>query len=284
MKQILTLFMSLLLCTAVQAEQPLPRLRLATTTSTQNSGLLEVLNPPFEKQCGCVVDVIAVGTGKALRLGANGDVDVVLVHAPAAEEAYMAKGAFVDRRPVMHNDFVIVGPQTDPARLGQQQSAAAALKRLAATRHLFISRGDDSGTNKKEIALWKQMGINPSGRWYIAVGQGMGATLQIASEKQGYTLTDRGTWLAMKDRLNLIVVFEGDPALYNPYHVMMVNPERYPDTQAELARAYMDYLTGPQGQAVIAGFRIDGERLFHPDVLPVGEAGSEQPSRNQPSR
>ncbi|RME32868.1 MAG: tungsten ABC transporter substrate-binding protein [Gammaproteobacteria bacterium] len=267
MKRIFVLITSLVIGVAVQAGEPVPRLRLATTTSTLNSGLLDRLNPVFEKQCGCHVDVIAVGTGKALRLGANGDVDVVLVHAPEAEERYLAEGAFVDRRPVMHNDFVIVGPKSDPARLRQQKSAAAALKRLAAVRNAFISRGDDSGTNKKEIALWRQIGINPSGRWYLSVGQGMGATLQIASEKQGYTLTDRGTWLAMKDRLDLEIAFEGDPLLYNPYHVMMVNPQRYPDVQVDLARAYIDFLTGPEGQRIIAEYRLHGEQLFHPDAL-----------------
>jgi tungstate transport system substrate-binding protein len=245
------------------------RLRLATTTSTDNSGLLKALNPPFEQAHDAKVDVIAVGTGKALKMGQNGDVDVVLVHAPPAEEAFVAAGFGVERAPVMHNDFVLIGPAADPAG-ARGNVAAAALARIAKAGATFVSRGDDSGTHKKEKALWAAADIVPKGRWYLAVGQGMGAVLTIADDKDAYTLTDRGTYLAYRDKLGLTVLVEGDPALFNPYHVIIVNPARHPHVKLDLARAYVAYLTGP-GQSVIAGFKAHGRQLFHPDVIPAPE-------------
>ncbi|NQT87056.1 substrate-binding domain-containing protein [bacterium] len=244
-------------------------LRLATTTSTQNSGLLEVLLPPFEKAHGVKVAVLAVGTGKALKLGENGDVDVVLVHAPEAEKAFVDAGFGVDRRAVMHNDFVIVGPGADPAGLGNAGSAKEAFTLLTGGKAPFISRGDESGTHKKERAIWRLAGLAPTGAWYIETGQGMGDVLMMANEKLAYTLTDRGTWLAYADKLQLSVVFQGDPLLHNPYGAIAVNAERRPQVQKELARKFLDYLTGPEAQAIIAGFRIrkNGEQLFHPDAL-----------------
>jgi len=244
------------------------RLRLATTTSTENSGLLAVLNPVFEQRHGVEVDVIAVGTGKALRLGENGDVDVVFVHAPPAEEAFVAAGHGVGRRPVMHNDFVILGPPSDPAGARGARTAAEALRRIAAAGESFVSRGDDSGTHKKEKSLWDTAGASPGGRWYLAVGQGMGATLQIAADKLAYTLADRGTWLAYRGDTPLEVVLEGDPALFNPYHIIAVNPERHSHAKHGLARAYIEFVTGREGQRLVDRYRVDGERLFRPDAIP----------------
>ncbi len=240
------------------------RLRLATTTSTQDSGLLDHLHPAFEAATGIRVDVIAVGSGKALALARNGDVDVVLAHDPAAEEAFMAEGAGVDRRAVMENDFVIVGPAADPAGVAAAPTASDALARIAKAGAPFVSRGDQSGTHVKELGLFEAAGVAPGGAWYLSAGQGMGPVLQMADEKPGYTLTDRGTWLAMRGKLSLRLLHAGDPALKNPYHVMAVNPARHPHAQRELARAYSDFLTGADGQALIGGFKVDGEALFVP--------------------
>lgn len=242
------------------------RLRLATTTSTESSGLLAVLNPVFERRHDARVDVIAVGSGKALKLAQNGDVDVVLAHDPAGEIALIASGSGVDRRAVMHNDFVIVGPAGDPAGVRAAIDGADALRRIARAGEPFVSRGDQSGTHVKELALWQAAGIEPAGAWYLATGQAMGAVLQIADDKQAYALTDRGTWLAYRHRIDLALVHQGDPALFNPYHVIRVNPERHPHVRADLARAYADFLTGAEGKALIGSFRIDGESLFFPDT------------------
>ncbi|MDF1588872.1 MAG: substrate-binding domain-containing protein [Gammaproteobacteria bacterium] len=242
-------------------------LKLSTTTSTENSGLLAVLHPAFEAKYDVKVDVIAVGTGKALKIGSNGDVDVVFVHAPAAELKYVESGDFTDRKAVMHNDFVIVGPDSDPANLAQAVSAADALQRIAKTQASFISRGDDSGTHKKEKSVWKIAAVEPQGAWYIAAGQGMGAVLKIADEKQAYALTDRGTQIAYADKMSLNVVFEGDDVLFNPYHVMAVNPEKHNHVKYELASKYIEFVTSEQGQAIIAGFRKSDQQLFYPDAV-----------------
>ncbi len=243
------------------------RLRLATTTSTDNSGLLAELHPPFEKKYGVKVDVIAVGTGKALRLGENGDVDVVMVHAPAAEINFVNNGHGVQRLSVMHNDFVILGPPADPAGLGEAITLNEALNKLHDSGSYFVSRGDDSGTHKKEMLLWRAAGKEPAGDWYMAVGQGMGAVIQIANDRQAYTLSDRGTYLAHKDKIGLIPVFEGDPELFNPYHVIIVNPEKHPHVKLELAQKYVDFIRGETGQKIIREFRKGGETLFKPDVI-----------------
>lgn len=243
------------------------RLRVATTTSTENSGLLAALLPRFSARTGIDVHVLAVGTGQALRLGQNGDVDVVLVHAPAAEEKFVDAGFGVNRRAVMYNDFVIVGPNDDPARIAGAKDAAEALARIATGRHLFISRGDDSGTHKKERALWKESALEPDGAWYREAGQGMGKVLQIAAELGAYTLTDRGTWIAYKDQLPLRVIFQGDPLLYNPYGVIAVNPERFPDINYAGAMLFIAWLTSPEGQKLIADYRIAGQTLFTPMAI-----------------
>lgn len=254
----------MLLATTAFAEQ---HLKLSTTTSTDNSGLLGVLNPAFEKKYGVKVDVIAVGTGKALKIGSNGDVDVVFVHAPAAELKYVESGDFIDRKAVMHNDFVLVGPTTDPAAIAQVKTAVEALKHIADTKSDFVSRGDDSGTHKKEKALWKSAAIEPQGAWYISAGQGMGAVLKMSDEKQAYALTDRGTQIAYADKMSLKVLFEGDEILFNPYHVMAVNPAKHDNVDYDLASKYIDFVTGEEGQTIIANFRMRDQQLFYPDAL-----------------
>ncbi len=239
-------------------------LRLATTTSTDNSGLLRDLLPLFEASSGYRVHVIAVGTGKALKLGQNGDVDVLLVHAPAAERAFVEAGYGVNHHQVMYNDFVVLGPANDPADVRHSGSATDAMQRIARHSTAFVSRGDDSGTHKKERQLWQAAGLEPHGKWYLEAGQGMGKVLQISAELSAYTLTDRGTWLAFRDKLPLQILFEGDPVLYNPYGVMAVNPLRYPDLNYAGATAFIDWLISDQGQARIGGFRLAGKKLFTP--------------------
>lgn len=242
-------------------------LKLSTTTSTDNSGLLAVLNPVFEKKFDAKVDVIAVGTGKALKIGSNGDVDVVFVHAPAAELKYVQSGDFIDRSAVMHNDFVVVGPASDPANIATAKNAAEAFIRIANSKTDFVSRGDDSGTHKKEKTLWENAGLTPEGKWYVAAGQGMGAVLKIADEKQAYALTDRGTQIAYAEKMSLKVLFEGDEVLFNPYHVMAVNPAKHDHVKYDLARKYIDFVTGEEGQSIINDFRMNGQQLFHPDAI-----------------
>ena len=241
---------------------------LATTTSTQDSGLLDVLVPAFEKETGYSVKTIAVGSGQALRLGEQGEADVVLAHSPPAEEDFMAAGHGIERQPVMHNDFMIVGPREDPAGIAGVSSAADALKRIAQSGAVFLSRGDQSGTNAQELALWKEAGVQPSGGWYQETGQGMGATLTIAEEKRGYTLSDRGTYLSQRHNLHLSILVQGDPGLFNIYHVMIVNPEKHSKVNADGARAFADFITSAQTQELIRGFGIDqfGEPLFVPDA------------------
>lgn len=249
--------------TAAHAEQ---RLRLATTTSTENSGLLAAIHPSFERAHGVVIDVIAVGSGRALELGGNGDVDVVLAHDPDAEAAFVASGAGVDRRAVMYNDFVIVGPPADPAAVGATSNATQAFAAIASRAQAFVSRGDKSGTHVKELAIWQAAGVTPGGPWYFSTGQGMGQALQMSTDKQAYTLTDRGTWIAYRNKLALKILHQGDPSLHNPYHVIAINPQRHPHVQAALAHAYADFLVSAEGQALIAGFKIENEQLFVPNA------------------
>lgn len=246
------------------------RIILATTTSTDNSGLLADILPIFTESTGIGVDVVAVGTGRALALGENGDADVVLVHAPSREIAWMEAGHGVNRRSVMYNDFVIVGPADDPAGIRGTDDAASALKAIADSGSLFISRGDDSGTHTKEKGIWQAAGIRPEGSWYSEAGQGMGAVMTIASESRGYTVADRGTWLSMKDKLDLIVVTEGDPVLFNPYGIMAVNPDRHGHVKYLESMVFIAWLTSPQGQKAIGNFMVNGELLFIPDAVPRG--------------
>jgi tungstate transport system substrate-binding protein len=241
---------------------------LATTTSTQDSGLLDVLVPAFELATGYVVKTVAVGSGQAMTMGRECNADVLLVHSPAAETEFMDAGSGVDRRLVMHNDFVIVGPASDPAGIKGTAKAADALAGIAAAEATFVSRADKSGTNSKELALWKAADITPTGAWYLESGQGMGATLQIASEKGGYTLTDRATYLALKDKLNLDILVEGEAGLLNVYHVISVNPAKCPGVNTAGATAFADYLVSADGQALIGEFGTQkfGQPLFVPDA------------------
>ena len=242
---------------------------LATTTSTQDSGLLDVLIPAFEGQTGFLVQVVSVGSGAALKLGEQGNADVLLVHSPAAEVTYMNNGFGSDRRLVMHNDFIVVGPADDPAGVKAATSTVDAFQKIAASGSQFISRGDASGTNTKELALWKSADITPAGQtWYVESGQGMGATLTIASEMAAYTLTDRATFLANQSNLQLALLYEGDNALLNIYHVIVVNHDMWPSTNLDGATSFANYITSPEGQALIGIYGVDkyGQPLFIPDA------------------
>ena len=243
---------------------------LATTTSTQDSGLLDVLVPAFESKTGYTVKTVAVGTGQALLMGEQGNADVLLVHDPTSEMAFMDKGAGIERQLVMHNDFIIVGPAADPAGIKGAASAADAFKKIAGAKATFVSRGDKSGTNSAELKLWKAAGLSPTkdDAWYLSTGQGMGATLTITSEKSGYTLTDRATYLANKANLSLDILVEKDPVLLNVYHVIIVNPEKWPKINLDGARAFAAYLVSTDGQALIGSFGLDkfGQALFTPDA------------------
>jgi tungstate transport system substrate-binding protein len=244
-------------------------LLLVSTTSTQDSGLLDVLLPAFEEVTGYTVQLVATGSGQALEMGRDGNADVILLHSPAAEEKFMQEGFGIDRRLVMHNDFVIVGPPNDPASLRTQPTLDAVFSKIFSSAATFVSRGDDSGTHVKELQLWKNAGLDPTGQpWYIETGQGQGFTLSIASEKEGYAITDRGTFLAYKPNVNLEIVFEGDPLLLNIYHVLTVNPDKFPKVNIEGAKAFSDFITSPQGQQIIAEFGVEqyGEPLFTPDA------------------
>ena len=241
---------------------------LATTTSTQDSGLLDSLVPRFEGQCRCRVKTIAVGTGQSLALGARGEADVVLVHAPALEKRYVSEGQFINRRLVMTNDFVIVGPPGDPAGLHELKALGAVFRKLGDGAVFFASRADSSGTHIMELNQWKAVGASPSGAWYLQVGQGMAATLRIASEKGAYTLTDRGTYLALRQGLQLDVAFEGAPELLNIYHVMEVNPEIWPNVNHDGGRAFADFMLAPETQRFIRSFGVQrfGQPLFIPQA------------------
>jgi len=270
---LLTLVTSLVLAATVHARAGRPAqsaIILATTTSTQDSGLLDVLVPRFEKERGIAIKVIAVGSGAALRMAARGDADVILVHAPAAERRYVEAGDLVDGRAVMHNDFVITGPGDDPAGIRALTSVNDVMRALAA-RGAFVSRGDDSGTHSQELALWAAARIDPrSIQRREETGQGMGATLSIADQRRAYTLTDRGTYLSLRRRLKLAILFQGDASLRNLYHVYAVNPARNPRIQRDAARTFIDFLVSPPIQQAIADFKRAeyGESLFFPDALP----------------
>ena len=248
-----------------------PNLILATTTSTQDSGLLDVLIPLFQQQTGYNVKVVAVGTGQALQMGQQGNADVLLVHAPSSEKTYMDGGFGKDRFLVMHNDFIVVGPSADPAAIRGDTDAVDAFNKIARSGSTFISRGDQSGTNAKELAIWKSAALDPAGTkpaWYVESGQGMGATLTIASEKAAYTLTDRATYLANKANLMLDLLVEKDSSLLNVYHVITVNPDKWPKVNYDGALAFAKWITSPATQDVIGKFGVDkfGQPLFVPDA------------------
>jgi len=247
------------------------QITLATTTSTQDSGLLDAIIPDFEKQYRIRVKVVAVGTGQAFAIGQKGDADVLLVHARAEEEKFVAEGWGGERRGVMHNQFLLLGPQNDPARIASSASIKAALAAIQTQQVSFVSRGDNSGTHKKELALWQEAGITPQGSWYLEAGQGMGDTLMLAHEKQAYTLADEATYLTMKDKLNLVVVQQGSPSLLNSYGVIAVNPQKFSEVNHQGALAFISYLTSVAGQKRIYNFgrAAYGKSLFIPDAVPL---------------
>jgi tungstate transport system substrate-binding protein len=244
---------------------------IQSTTSTQNSGLFEHILPLFTKKTGIEVRVVAVGTGQALKNAENGDGDVVLVHSQPDEEKFVADGWGVKRYPVMYNDFIIVGPGTDPAKIAGLKQAPEALKKIAEAKAPFASRADDSGTHKAELKLWNEAGVDPkasSGSWYLETGSGMGATLNTAVGKQAYALTDRGTWLAFANKDDFKILVEGDDKLFNQYGAILVNPAKHPNVKAKEGQAFIDWLVSPEGQAAIASYKIDGQQLFFPNARP----------------
>jgi tungstate transport system substrate-binding protein len=257
-----------LLCLSFTAQAQQKYITVASTTSTEQSGLFKHLLPEFEKKTGIQVRVVALGTGQAIDMGKRGDADVAFVHDRAAEEKAVAEGAYVDRREVMYNDFIIVGPKSDPAK-AKGSDVVAGLKRIAQAKAPFASRGDKSGTHSAELRLWKQAGVDPQqgkGSWYRETGSGMGPTLNTASGMNAYALTDRGTWLSFKNRGELGILVEGDRRLFNQYGVMLVNPAKHPHVKKAEGMAFINWVTSPEGQKAIADYKIGGEQLFFPNA------------------
>jgi tungstate transport system substrate-binding protein len=259
-----TLLLLVLFSSAAQADERF--ITLSSTTSTQDSGLFSYILPIFKTATGLNVHVVAVGTGQALAIGERGDADALLVHDRIGEDKFVAEGYGIDRRDVMYNDFVIVGPSADPAHIRGQKDARTALARIAAAKSLFASRGDDSGTNRMELRLWKSAGIQPDSHsgWYRDLGQGMGPTLNIAAGMNAYTLTDRATWANFKNRQGLEILTEGDPALFNPYGSILVNPAKWPQVKFSDAKMWHEWLTSKTGLDAITSYKINGEELFFP--------------------
>jgi tungstate transport system substrate-binding protein len=260
---------AILLCVGLGAQAQERFITVASTTSTEQSGLFGHLLPIYEKQTGVKVRVVALGTGQALDVGRRGDADVVFVHARAAEEKFLAEGQGVKRFPVMYNDFILIGPKADPAKIAGGKDILDALKKVQATQAPFVSRGDRSGTHMAELDLWKASGIDldkAKGPWYRDTGQGMGPALNTAASMGAYILADRGTWLAFKNRGELTILVEGDKRLFNQYGVMLVNPEKHPSVKKELGQQFIDWLVSPAGQKTIADYKINGEQLFYPNA------------------
>ncbi len=266
MRFLVSLILAVLLISNLGANQEDKILRLATTSSTENSGLLNKILPDFEKQSGLAVHVIAVGTGKALRMGKDGDADVLLVHAPTAEKEFVELGYGLNRTPVMYNDFVIVGPKMDPADIASKSTIPKVMKALVASQSIFVSRADDSGTHKKELSFWAEANIKPGGSNYREAGQGMGRVLHIAGELNAYTLVDRGTWLAYKGKSPLDLLFEGNPRLFNPYSIVQINPSRFADLNHSGAQKFIHWMTSTPTQKMIGEYQINGQSLFFPDA------------------
>jgi tungstate transport system substrate-binding protein len=263
----LVVLLSLTAWAPVQAQQK--NIILSTTTSTQDSGLLDVLIPIFEKKTGYFVKTIAVGSGQAMAMGQKGEADVLLVHSPAAEKKFVAEGYGINRRLVMHNDYIVAGPAEDPAKIKGMKATTEVFKKIASAGSLFLSRSDKSGTHSKEMAIWKAAGINPEGqKWYQQTGLGMGQTLNVTSEKKGYTLADRGTYLALKKNLSLDILAEGDSILLNIYHVIEVNPGKWPKLNAAGGKAFADFMVSKEVQDIVKTFGVDkfGSPLFFPDA------------------
>ena len=250
-----------------------PAITLATTTSTQDSGLLDVLIPAFERESGIKINVVAVGSGQALELGRRGDADVLLTHSPDAEKAFMDEGWGGVRRAVMHNDFVIAGPASDPAGIKKARKAARAFEWIAGAKGAFVSRGDESGTHQKEKSVWKESGVDPDGAWYVSAGTGMAAALRMAHEKKAYILCDRATYLALNREVELVVLLEGDDQLLNRYSVITINPAKHSHVHADEARRFADFLVSPNGQRMIGDFGVErfGRPLFVPDAQNVAK-------------
>ena len=262
------LILAALLCLSFTAQAQQKFITVASTTSTEQSGLFKHLLPAFEKKTGIQVRVVALGTGQAIDLGRRGDADVAFVHDREAEEKAVAEGSFVDRREVMYNDFIVVGPKSDPAK-AKGRDAVAALKKIAQAKAPFASRGDKSGTHSAELRVWKEAGIDPQqgkGSWYRETGSGMGPTLNTASGMNAYALADRGTWLSFKNRGDLAILVEGDKRLFNQYGVMLVNPEKHPNVKKAEGMAFINWVTSPEGQRTIADYKIGGEQLFFPNA------------------
>jgi len=262
-------FLALLLSIPVAAQAQEKFITVASTTSTEQSGLFGYLLPIYEAQSGVKVRVVAVGTGQALDIGRRGDADVVFVHARAAEEKFLAEGQGVKRYPVMYNDFVLIGPKSDPAKVAGTKDITAAMRKIEASQAPFVSRGDRSGTHMAELDLWKASGIDidkAKGPWYRDTGQGMGPALNSAASMNAYILADRGTWLAFKNRGDLAILVEGDKRLFNQYGVMLVNPDKHPNVKKDLGQQFIDWLISPAGQKVIADYKINGEQLFYPNA------------------
>lgn len=263
---VLALFLFSLGCSS--STEQVKSLRLATTTSTRDSGLLDVLVPMFEKQSGIKVKIIAVGSGQAIELGRRGDADVLLTHSPDAERTFVSEGHGDEHRLVMHNDFVLVGPETDPASIKGKQSSVDVFRQIADSHSSFVSRGDESGTHMKERRLWKEVKIEPEGEWYVQAGVGMAEILRIAEEKRAYTLADRATYLAQRDRLSLVIICEGDALLRNPYSVIVVSSEKHPHVNHAAARQFAEFILSPEVQRTIGEFGVEqfGQALFFPDA------------------
>jgi len=270
-KMVMSLFagIALALAAAVNPAVAGESIIVQSTTSTQNSGLYDHILPMFEKKTGIKVNVVAVGTGQALENGRRGDGDVLLVHAKPAEQKFVAEGYGVKRHDVMYNDFVIVGPKSDPAGVKGMNDAPAALAKIAGKEAIFASRGDDSGTHKKELSLWKAADIDPtkaSGTWYRETGSGMGATLNTGIGMDGYIMTDRATWISFGNKANHEIAVEGDKALFNQYGIIMVNPEKHPNVNVDAAQTFIDWILSEEGQSAIASFKVEGEQLFTPNA------------------
>ncbi|WP_420546798.1 substrate-binding domain-containing protein [Curvivirga sp.] len=245
---------------------------LASTTSTQNSGLFDHILPKFEEASGIKVNVVAVGTGAALKLARNGDADVLMVHHKKSEEQFVTDGYGVERFDLMHNDFVIIGPQTDEAKLSETKSVSDALKAIALSNKIFVSRGDDSGTHKRELELWNLAHVTKdqkSTKWYREAGAGMGATLNVAIGMNGYALTDRATWVSFKNKQSHKILFEGDSNLFNQYGIILVNPEKFPHIKAQAGQKFIDWMLSEQGQKAIASYKLEGQQLFTPDAISI---------------
>ena len=267
LRSLTVVFLLLLGSASAVAQEPF--ITVASTTSTEESGLFGYLLPSFTKETGIEVRVVAVGTGQALKIGEHGDCDVVFVHDRPAELAFVEQGFGIDRHEVMYNDFILVGPKADPAHVDGSKDIVASLRKIADAKSPFIARGDDSGTSKAEMRLWKDAGIDPKtarGGWYRDTGSGMGQTLNTAAAMDGYTLSDRGTWLSFRNKQNLTIVVEGDRRLFNQYGVMLVNPAKYPHVKQDLSLKFINWLTSANGQEAIADYKIDGAQLFFPDA------------------